>query len=225
MDRQTALRKLRACLRLAASSNANEAAGALRQATKLMNDYGLTQADAEDAELGAYAAPTRNSRADLPLHLADLAHAVATHFRCRPLLGRSKTGMVEIRFIGPRTGSEVSAYAFTVLRRQMDADISRHTRRIRKRANRQARATAFGLGWVGAVLVLLDIRALAADERTRIDAYIARSYGPTEDTETRAIDKKRINHGDHYAGYLAGKKAKLSDGLSGASQAQLEHQA
>ena len=53
MNRDQALRKVMACLRMAGSSNPTEAATALRQARALMEKYGLNEADAAAAICGA----------------------------------------------------------------------------------------------------------------------------------------------------------------------------
>lgn len=76
MTRDQALRKVRACLRLAASSNPNEAASAMRQAQALMNKYGLTPDDADAAEVLQADATTRSRGGDLPGSVLDLAALV-----------------------------------------------------------------------------------------------------------------------------------------------------
>lgn len=51
MNREHILRKIKACLRLAASSNPNEAASALRQAQAMMRAHGITHAEALNVDM------------------------------------------------------------------------------------------------------------------------------------------------------------------------------
>ena len=51
MTRAQALRRIRACLRLSASSEPHEAAAALRQAQALMREYGVTASEADLADV------------------------------------------------------------------------------------------------------------------------------------------------------------------------------
>jgi hypothetical protein len=81
MDREAALRKLRACLRLASSSNPNEAATALRQAQAMMAAYGLSVDDVDKDEIREHAARTRSRGGYLPAHVWELACLVAKLFR------------------------------------------------------------------------------------------------------------------------------------------------
>ena len=52
MTRDEALDKIKKCLALAASPEAHEAAAALRQAQKLMAQFGLTETDVTLADVG-----------------------------------------------------------------------------------------------------------------------------------------------------------------------------
>lgn len=229
MNRDQALRKVLACLRLSASNNAHEAAAALRQARALMDKYGLTDADAEASEIRSADAPTRANGAMLTPSLAILANLVARGYRCdvvvrpeRKLSGDFVVrGRTLVSFFGAGADAQVAAYAFTVLRRQMEADKARHTRRIRKRANKQARGEAFALGWVVAVRDLFP-RAELTDERARVIRHaMSQQLGATERTPAREVATRGRNTQDEYAGFRAGSDARLHSGVTENAQLRL----
>lgn len=231
MTREQALRKVLACLRLAGSSNPNEAAAALRQANALMTKYGLTEADALASEIRDAEAPTRCRGTMLPKSLAVLANMVAGGYRCQIVVqavqgfdcNLNLTGRTAVRFFGAGADAQVAAYAFTVLRRQLEADRAHHTRRIRKRANRDARGEAFALGWVRAVAALFPSSELPDGRAHAIDAAIAQRMGATTKEQGRQIGKPRAAHAlDQVAGLIAGKGARLNPGLGENGQRRLE---
>jgi len=77
VNRAAALRKILACLRLAKSSNPNEAASALRQARAMMEKYGLTEDDALASEIRDCEAATGFRGGLIPQSLVALAVIVA----------------------------------------------------------------------------------------------------------------------------------------------------
>jgi hypothetical protein len=229
MDRVVAMRKVLACLRLAKSSNPNEAAAALRQARSLMDQHGLTEDDAAAAEIGEFAAVTRNRGEMLPRSVLWLAEVVANGYRCQPVVVCSHTvtenlrraGKTEVKFFGAHADAQVAAYAFTVLNRQLTSDRVRHTSRIRKRANRDRRGEQFAFGWVLAVRALFPAAELTADRAAAIAAAIRRA-GPTTKTSGREIGKTgRSSPNDLDSGYRAGRAARLRNGLGESQQRKL----
>ena len=78
MTRDEALDKIKKCLALAASPEAHEAAAALRQAQKLMAQFGLTEADVTLADV----AEVRQQAQNAPIVPWEVARAslVATAF-------------------------------------------------------------------------------------------------------------------------------------------------
>ena len=132
MTRDEALDKIKKCLALAASPEAHEAAAALRQAQKLMAQFGLTEADVTLADVAEVRQQAQNAPI-VPWEVA-LASLVATAFGCetyttqRMKLGKS----LQVRrlryyvFVGVGPAPEVAGYAFDVLARQCAKDRRRH---------------------------------------------------------------------------------------------------
>lgn len=227
MNRDQAMRKVLACLRLSKSSNPHEAAAALRQARALMERFGLNETDAAAAEIAAADAPTRSRGAMVPNSVLFLAKIIADGYRCQVLIdclrGAGGRGSTRVQFHGHRSDAEVSAYAFTVLRRQMDADKSRRLqfeeRRRRRKftpSRRMRLGELFAMGWVGAVRDMFPRAEVDDAHALAIRTAIARQ-NPVE-TELRPQAGRRKSRTDlemQLAGYYAGANAQLNRGLSG----------
>jgi len=223
MNRETALRKVLQCLRLAGSSNPHEAAAALRQARALMDKFGLTEDDAYASEIHHADAPTRCRGTNPPVSLTILINIVGRGFRCDVVVMRSPGWTTEVRFFGAGSDAQVAAYAFTVLRRQMEADKAKHTARIRKRAHKEARGERFALGWVSAVARLFPEAELSGERRAAIDAAV-NALGQLQKVDGRAIGKQSAaSSRDSDAGYYAGSRARVNPGIGESGQRKLEH--
>lgn len=225
MTRDQAIRKILACLRMAASSNPNEAATALRQAQVLMDKYGLTEADAATAEIGEREASTGFRGGELPQSLIALAQLVADGYRCKVIGTRSQRpvikhgwptweGKTTLRFFGAGADPEIASYAFTVLRRQLQRDKTKHVARVRKRANRDRRAEEFAIGWISAIHLLFPRAELPAGRKAAIDAAVNQRVGGVRETTGKQIKGGRGRAADRDAGYAAGRRAQLNQGLT-----------
>ena len=220
MDRKTALRKVLACLRLAKSSNPTESATALRQARALMVQYGLTEEDTAAAGITEAEAPTGFRGGMVPRSMLLLANLIAAGYRCKVVVSQGLR--TTLRFFGTYADANVAAYAFTVLRRQLQKDKARHVSRIRKRANREARGEMFASGWVLAVAKHFDIAVLPPGHQQAIDAAIKLRCGDCGTTTGKEVAKAgRAREQDRYAGYAAGQQAQFNRGLT-EDQRQLE---
>jgi len=227
MNRAAILRKVKACLRLAASSNPNEAAAALRQAQAMMKAHGINHAEAmgvDEAEVS-----TRARGAEPARSVMFLATLAANGFGARFIVYREKgwnSGSTVIRFYGCDGAAEIAAFAFTVLRRQTDADRLKHIIRVRKRGNREARGEVFALAWVNAVAHLFPGGEVTDEKKLAIDALIRVRYPYAGTSSGRDLTTRgKAKDDDAWAGHLAGKAAKLHRGVNGSGQRALEHEA
>jgi len=224
MDRQTILRKIKACLRLAGSSNPTEAATALRQARAMMAAHGISEAEALDVDEGE--APTRARGGTPPQSIVSLAFTCAEGFGTQFVSVRSN-GRTVLRFHGLHGAGEIASYAFTVLRRQLDADRLKHISRIRKRANRERRGEVFALAWVRAVAHLFPAAEVTDAARLAIEQAVAVRYPDKHTSKARDLTKRgqsnqKVDQNDHLAGLVAGAVAHLRNGIKGQSTPQQE---
>lgn len=229
MNRETAVRKILRCLRLAASSNPNEAATALRQARSMMDMHGLTEADAYASEIHEADAPTRCRGATPTRSLMYLISVIEDGFRCASVIVRAVglrgEGRTTIRFYGAGSEAQIAAYAFTVLRRQLEADKAKHTARIRKRVNKESRGEAFALGWVCAIARQFPKAEISDDRVVAIETKKA-LLGEMSKVSGREIAKAGASSThDRVAGYYAGSRARVNAGLGESAQRKLESQA
>lgn len=234
MDRAAAIRKVKACMRLGASSNAHEAARAAAQARALMEKFGLSESEVGD--LAFAEAGTRAKGARPLLSVLQLAAAIALGYRCSVVTERScggykgRGGTTKIVFVGGPANAEICAYAFTVLRRQMDAERLEHISRVRSARNRVERGEAFAQGWVRAVAALFPATALDAAQRSLHSAAIERrsaaSHAEQDDSppDRNPVAAPRRQHAlDMLKGVIKGREARLNEGIgSDAHRAPLE---
>lgn len=219
MDRQSILRKIKACLRLAASSNPNEAGVALRQAQTMMAKYGVRHDEISD--IGEAEVSSRFRGVMPPKSVGALATICAEGFGADLMV---VCGLSTVfRFCGHDGAAEIAAYAFTVLRRQLEADKRRHIARVRKRANREARGEVFALAWVAAVSRQLPKAALSEARQLELDEYIRLRYPQAVSAQGRDLTTRgKHSHDDALAGHVAGLNAKLHQGVSGGVTRGLE---
>lgn len=225
MTRDEALDKIKKCLALAASPEAHEAAAALRQAQKLMAQFGLTEADVTLADVSE----VRQQAQNVPMvpWEAALAAAVAAAFGCetftseRPKLGRN----LQVRrqrfyvFVGVGPAPEVAGYAFDVLARQCAKDRRRHIGLQSKNCKpktKVARGDLYAEGWIAGVRDKLD--RLAGNERdlALIAQYMQQRHADMESADVKSRTRgKNVSHNDWHQGLTAGRQAELNHGVQG----------
>lgn len=228
MNREQALRKVLACLRMAesATSNPHEAAAAMRQAQALMQRYGLDEGDLAAGKVAFESAPTRQRGAVVPQSLACLAEVVANTYSCRVVQTRGEL-RTQLVFAGSPARARVAAYAFAVLRRVMDKDRLAHTRRVVKRDRKAARGEQFALGWVAAVRMNLPKQEMGESEAREIDLAIRQAMGEVRGTQPRQLTSRKGINTDSVAGFVKGTQARVAQGLEARQNgafAQLEVQ-
>ncbi|PJJ96445.1 hypothetical protein CO615_10780 [Lysobacteraceae bacterium NML75-0749] len=220
MDRNTILRKIRACLRLAGSSNTNEAAAALRQAKALMHKYGISEDEADPEGICEVVGKTRQRGGEIHYRTYLLAATCARLFGCYLYAHQVRGAATTVRFVGVQPNPELAEYAFAVLNRQLERDIAQHIKRVRKAANRRVRAAAFGESWVFGLRMLLgdQLTDLPPDEEQRYQAFAMRDHN----IQTKDARVSRGSSKDRMAGFIAGRSATLNKGIKGSGQRMLE---
>lgn len=218
-DKTFIIAKIRKCLALAKSDNKHEAAIALRQAQRLMqehevSDFDIATADIQEecAKAGASAKPARWE--------CSLAMRIAKAFGSRVFL------MVDYpvgrwTFVGAAPSGEVARYAFEVMFRQIKRARSAHIKSTLRRCgptSRTRRADLFCEGWVIAATALIDHFAAEERHQERVTAYLEQKHdlkgfqGNDRNAGRKLAEK---DYGDLSAGYAAGKEAQLNHGVGG----------
>lgn len=221
MDRDSAIRKIKACLALGRSANANEAAAAMRQAQKLMAEHGLDEQGVAIADVGEAAATVRCT--GLPAWEVSLARQVAEAFGCEmlvshgPLLGWGRSRKKTFQFIGVGSAPEVAAYAQDVLSRQCararQAHIAQQPKSC-KPITKTARGDAFAKAWVWSAVEVLDRFAGNEHNKPLLQAYIARTYPNVTSFKPKSREVGRnVKDSSWEAGARAGRDADLKRGV------------
>ena len=224
MDKQKVLAKIKKCLALAKSANEHEAAAALRQARKLMDEYQVS--DAEVLAAGAHEADAKSGAKTSPAKWECwLASVVAEAFGCECIFV-STWAAGTWRFIGCDAAPEIASYAFSVLLRQAKAaraDYAKTSLKRCKPAIRVARSDMFCQGWVGAVSRVVGRFAANDVPQEAIDAFKATHYPDLKSLKGRDRNAGQDRLRDHQykdliAGASAGQDAKLDRGVNGTSE-------
>lgn len=213
------LQKIKKCLALAQSSNANEAAVALGQAQKLMAEYGVEMADIEILDVVEESTKKEKamSRNEWDMHLVN---TIAQAFNCKPLLSGGWNGTCWT-FIGVGASPEIAAYTYQVLKRQlmksrkeyMDTALKRIIRK-----NKIRRADVFCEAWVATIY--RSIKAFASPETDeKINTYMEKHYSnakvATGINRTEKIKNSNRSWGDYLAGAEAAEGVSLNRPVSG----------
>lgn len=227
MTRDEALDKIKKCLALTASPEAHEAAAALRQAQKLMAQFGLSEADVTLADVAEVRQQAQNVPM-VPWEVA-LASLVATAFGCetyttqRPKLGKG----LQVRrlryyvFIGVGPAPEVAGYAFDVLARQCAKDRRRHIGQQSKNCKpktKVARGDLYAEGWISGVRGKLDRFAGNERDAALIAQYMQQRHAGMGSADAKSRTKGRnVTHNDWHQGREAGRRAELNHGVQGSA--------
>lgn len=213
--------KVRKCLALSKSANANEAATALRQAQALMDQHGIDESDVLAAE-AREAAASSTSIARPPAWESFLVSVVGDAFCCNPIYSQG-IPRGEWIFVGIGPKSEVAAYAFDVLLRQLksarSAYIMEKLQRC-KRATKTRRGDEFCIGWIHAVRASVRVFARSEEDDAIVNAYLAKRFKNALVPVDARHAKGGRNFGDALAGHRAGRDVTLNHGVGGLDGAQ-----
>lgn len=223
MDKKV-LDKIKKCLRLATSSNANEAATALKQAQKLMEMHGISPDDVAASDVDSQTTAAGAGKTP-PTHIAMLVDLVCQAFGSKAVYSRymdvkswSLRSCVE--FVGVGSSAEISAYAYHVLLRQLKRDRKAFLETLNKRLKKSTkvrRADIYCQGWVLAVSKNITPHKRSEAEENAVAKYKAKRWENIEKREANDRSKKARNH-DHSSfidGQRDGEKVKLHQAVKG----------
>lgn len=204
--------RLRKCLALAKSANEHEAAAALDAARKIMDEYGVTSADVELAEIEEAAA--RGSRTQRPSKWESyLCAAVRRAFSVEVFID----GQLDRRYVGRGAAPEIASYAFTVLFRQLRKArgeyISTALRRCRP-GRKRARADVFCEGYAAAVLTKMKALVPDREKDPLIEQYMVKHHSDLVAVDVREAKAGGARAGnDYWNGVSSGRAAQLHGGV------------
>jgi len=225
------LEKIKKCLRLAKSSNENEAAAAMRQAQKLMRLHGIEHGYVVAAEGVEAHNVSAGSNKKPSAHVGMLAHMVCRAFGVDVIWSTTQLfGQRESRleFYGMDSAPEVAGYAFEVLFRQLKRDRTRYMATLNKRLKRTTktrRGDLYAQAWVQAVEKQITAYERSEEEKAAAQVYRKQRWPEAGETACRDNTKGTRRHDYDAArqGYRDGEKVDFHRGVNGSRQAALEH--
>lgn len=227
MTRDEALKKIKKCMALSRSANEHEAAAAMRQAQKLMSEFGLAEQDVSLADVKEARVKARSVAANV--WEVSLVSMVATAFGCEKFRLQSYSSNWTLRtewvFVGIDAAAEVAGYACDVLLRQCWAARRSHIAKQPKNCKsitKTARGDAFAKGWVWGVAGKVEAFAQPTKNADLLLAYMQHNHG--ELGSTKVVDKstlRKLGDGHLNAGWHAGRNAELHRGVGGAEERRL----
>lgn len=227
MDRRTAVRKLKACIRLSKSSNPHEAATAMRQARKLMDQYGLTLGDASDVNVSAQATRYKGKKG-IPRRLQQLATTIAAMFRCVVIAKTRHGDRAELQFVGVGAMPDLAKYAFVQLERQLNRALSELRSEVKVPVKRWTRLrNDFADGWAVTACAQIPLPPEDPDHNEMLMTQyelIKNQVVVRKDSATERKARKRKRSPLFDLGVLRGQSAEVFQGMDGKQLAGLEQQ-
>ncbi|MAL01363.1 MAG: hypothetical protein CL536_04355 [Alcaligenaceae bacterium] len=215
MNREDAIRKVKACLDMARSGEASEAATAMRQAQAMMARYGIDHP--EILATSATEISISSSATERPaLYESSLASLVARSSGCTVIF-KSNWGCGKWSFIGCSPGVDIAAYSMDVLLRQlrkarrayMDTKLRRY-----KRTNKTIRADAYCEGWVYTVSSLLTRYEATQEQVDAVAAYVRQHHPTLGQLRPTHRSSKFDTSLDQMRGHMDGRTAELRSGVA-----------
>ncbi|EKS2200177.1 DUF2786 domain-containing protein [Salmonella enterica] len=218
--------KIKKLLRLArGTSSPEEAANAIAKAQAYMRQHGISENDAELSDVREAASAGAPSDAGTPpryMHVLCRLVCDAFGVECY-ITGKFRaSGSLKrnVCFYGPDSRPDIAAYAFDVLSRQMMAERKKYQDKHCKRckpSTRVDRGDQFCEGWVFGARKAITVYEVTQEEKNRLALYadILRSSKGLYDGNMRSAKACRGAEFASTAGYIAGKNAKLHQGING----------
>lgn len=183
MDKAKVLDKIKKCLALSKSSNANEAATALRHAQALMRTHGITEADVEALGFSGEKVdiPVQASAGNkIPLYLAHFTQLMRKAFGVRSVLSeevRISDASYTVSYYGPTARVMMAAYAHQVCWRAMCNAWTQHLKENSRIRGVRGMRTGFYIGWLEEVSAKVEAIGFTEDEEAKTELVMEARYG------------------------------------------------
>ncbi|WP_230660426.1 DUF2786 domain-containing protein [Psychrobacter sp. I-STPA10] len=217
--------KIKRCLALSKSSNETESATALRQAHKMMEQYGISMTDIKLADIQQKHSQYRVARRP-SVYLTTLSIMIAQIFGCEVYID-NVNNKGKYCFVGLEMHTKIASYAYDVLYRQLKQArlhyMKTQLKRVRLAKNKAARADAFCLGWVITVRHLIKNLVPLQTDKQLINQFMRQELRlVTVSALDRIKNSNAKSATDDYAnGLNAGKEAKLHHAMHSTNSPKL----
>lgn len=183
MGKTKILDKIKKCLALSKSSNANEAATALRHAQALMRQHGITEADVEALGFSGEKVdiPVQSGTGKkLPLHIGEFVYLMRKAFGVRSVISeevRISDASYVVSYFGPTARVMMAAYAHQVCWRAMTRAWTEHLKENPRLRGVRGMRTGFYSGWIEEVSSKVQAIGFTEEEEAKTELVINQTYG------------------------------------------------
>jgi hypothetical protein len=227
------LDKVKKCMALSKSDNANEAATALRQAQALMEKYNinsetleLSEINFSDVDAGAGKTP--------PRWIAMLINLVGVAFGVEAIY-KSKRGPFDstyksrVEFIGFDSAPVIAQYAYAVLLRQLKKGRSEFLETQSKRLKRITlikRGDLYAEGWIESVYYKITRQEISPERSALIQRWKQERHPDLQDGKAISRTNKVRQHDKHsYSqGRRDGRNVVFNQGVGADKRSAITHQ-
>ncbi|MFC3442562.1 DUF2786 domain-containing protein [Sphingobium rhizovicinum] len=217
MTRQELLAKIRKCLAMSKSANEHEAAAALATVRRLMDQYGLDQADVDLIDAGE--SRVKGSGAWTPTQWETLLATTVARAIPTTAISCGDSGWA---FVGLSPNPEIASYAFGTLYRQLKrartAYMATALKRVKTARRKTARADAYCEGWVIAVHHKIAALYPQAEMSDIVRAYIAHRFKTVALSPRSTAASGGVAENDRDRGWDAGRKVELNHAVGSTRQ-------
>lgn len=201
------LDKIKKCLALGKSSNANEAATALRQAQKLMEKHGVTEEDIEALGYGSETVdiPVQANK-KLPQYIEFFLHLMQHAFGVRAVTGsnvRISDVSYTVSYFGPTGRVMTAAYAHQVCWRAMNKAWNDELKINPYFKGRKGARMGFFIGWIEEVWSKVEAIGFTDEEQVKTEIAIKQTGLKLRKNE---ISTAKVYNSMVNAGMSAGRK-------------------
>lgn len=225
-DRDRILDKIKKCFTLAKSSEAHEAAAALRQAQKLMAAYSVSEEEVLGMEVRSTVVVTPEPyKKKLPLYMNVLLSVCSKAFECDAIIECSyKNGKprLTIRYFGLNGKDQLAAYAHEVMWRSMMASWNEFRVTRFDLYKTPGARMGFWVGWLQEVRSKIMEFAGNVEEKQMINRAML-AYAGMEEIPKAKNNDISLNGQTASAGRIAAEDFSIHRPMGGAAQAALPH--
>ncbi len=224
-DTSKILDKIKKCLELSKSTNANEAAVALKQAKALMEKYAIDEIDIKISVVAETETHSSNTKS-IKNYEASLANLVAREFNCELIINHVATkkwnGKSHKRswaFVGLKPYNEIAAYVFDVLNSRLKKDRLNYVKYkligFYDKGLKTQRANAFCDAWVYRISTTVkDFAERKNPHKEIVDHYLAKKYPDIgESVESKKTKNYNGSNLDRKAGFEQAEGVYLHDAV------------
>lgn len=224
IDRDRILDKIKKCMRLGKSSEAHEAAAALRQAQKLMAAYNVTQEELLGLEVtSAQVVTPEPYKKKIPLYMNMIINICNRAFDCDALIEfayRGRNLRLCVRYFGINGKEQLAAYAHEVIWRQMSESWKMYQAENPETWNERGARQGFWIGWLQEVRSKVMAFAGNTEEKEMLAKAMV-AYNGGKELVDGSVVKMNIDATTRAAGREAAGDFSIHRPMNGATQRQL----